>query len=192
MRLRSPSWRSARKKDAGSTCGHATARESRLSSALAGAADRFGRSLRDTALIRVPSFQVAAVDIRELEPAREITLQRSERNWRLVAPIQVPADDDKVEGLVAELTALRVADGTEGFVAADVPPSDLAKYGLDKPSLVLTVTPFSRRSDQPAAVQSLRLGAAVPGKDGQYYAVRGDQDDVVRVDAKHCARQFPA
>jgi Domain of unknown function (DUF4340) len=145
---------------------------------------------RDTAMLHVPSFQVESVDIREAAPVREIALKRDERRWRLVAPIWVPADDDRVEGLVAELSALRVADGTDGFVASDVSDADLGKYGLDKPALVVTVTSFARGDKRPVP-QSIRLGAEVPGKAGQVYAVRGDQNDVVRVDAKRLREAIP-
>lgn len=133
---------------------------------------------RDTVLVRVPSFQVEGITIKEREPARVVALKRDERRWRMVSPVKVPADDDKAEGLVAELSALHVADGTDGFVEDDV--RDLAKYGLAEPELTVEVAPFTKLGDP----QIVRLGKVVPGKDNQVYAVRGDQNDVVRVEYK--------
>lgn len=142
---------------------------------------------RDTSLFHVPSFRVAGVDVERPGPDRALALRRDERHWRIDRPIKAPADDDKAEGLVAELAALRVADGVEGFVKDGVPAAGLAEYGLDKPSMTITVTPFGEK----ATPQSLRLGNPVPGKENQVYAVRGDQDDVVRVEVKLLREAIP-
>jgi hypothetical protein len=138
---------------------------------------------RDKALVRVPSFRVAGLSIREAAPDRErvAEVRRDERQWRMVRPVKAPADNDKVEGLVAELAALRVADGNDGFVAEAV--RDLAPYGLDKPSMTISVTPYTA-GGATGTPQILELGKAVPDKPNQVYARRGDQDDVVRVEVK--------
>ncbi len=103
-------------------------------------------------------------------------------------PIKVPADNEKAEGLVAELAALRVSEksDTSAFVADDV--TDLAKYGLDTPSMTLTVTPFKNGGEP----QTLQIGKAVAAdKPDEVYAMRGDQNDVVRVDSKRLREAIP-
>lgn len=140
---------------------------------------------RDLALFRIPSFQIGSVAIHESKPGRDLTIERGERRWRIVKPIKAPADDDKVEGLVAELSALQVADKAAGFVRDDV--RDLAPFGLDDPTMTIALTPAS--GNGPAQV--VALGNAVPGKKDQVYALRGDQDDVVRVDVKRLREGLP-
>ena len=133
---------------------------------------------RDKALFHMPSFQVGALEVKDRASRQDIKVERALRHWRMTSPVRAPADDDKVEGLVAELSALRLIDGPEGFVADDV--SDLAPYGLDKPEMTIQITGTA------AAImpQSLLFGKPVPDHPGQVYAKRGDQDDVIRVDTK--------
>jgi len=140
---------------------------------------------RDESLFRVPSFKVKGLKIAQADPARVTDLVREERHWALAAPVKAPADDDKAEGLVAELSALRVADGADGFVADGV--KDLSPYGLDAPTLTLTLTPF----DGNGAPQTLLLGKDVPGKGGQVFATRSGSGNVVRLDAKTLREAMP-
>lgn len=142
---------------------------------------------RDTALFHIPSFRVGEVAVREPNAGREIDLRRDERHWRIAKPIQAPADNDKAEGLVAELSALHVADGFDGFVKDDVRGEGLAAFGLDKPSMTVTVTPLQGGGSP----QTLTLGGPVPGKENQVYAMRADQDDVVRLDVKRLREALP-
>ena len=81
-----------------------------------------------------------------------------------LAPFRALADVEPGRGLLAEVTALRVADGEAGFVADDV--KDLAPYGLDTPRLSITVQPRGRgrgRADDPPrqARAPGRAGAAI-------------------------------
>ena len=140
---------------------------------------------RDTSLIRIPSFRVEGVTIDERDPKLQIKVQRDDRHWRLLKPYAVPADDDKIEGLVGELSALHVADDVNGFVEDDV--HDLAKFGLDRPSWKITVSPFANSGK----VQTLSFGNPLPDKPDQLYAIRGDQDEVVRVDVKRLREAIP-
>lgn len=140
---------------------------------------------RDTALFRMPSFRVAGVTIDEKDPKNQIIAQRDDRHWRLLKPHAVPADDDKIEGLVGELSALRVADNEQGFVEDDV--HDLAKFGLDSPSWKIAISPFANSG----TVQSVSFGNAVPEKPDQLYAMRGDQNEVIRVDVKRLREAIP-
>jgi hypothetical protein len=134
---------------------------------------------RDRALVRMTTFHVDSVDAKG--PGRSVRLERDGDYWRLIAPNVIGlADDTRAEGLLAELTSLKVAEGDAGFVADDV--KDFAPYGLDVPSLTITLTP---RAGQ-GAPQTIHLGKAAPrtGQGERYYARRDDQDDVVLVEAR--------
>ena len=72
-------------------------------------------------------------------------------------PLDAPADDEKVEGVVAELVALRVAEGDQGFVADDV--KDFVPYGLDDTSAMkIELVPNTRPTQ--AAIALRRQGRA--------------------------------
>ena len=157
-----------------------------VNSRLLSAVDRTTAELRDTALFHMPSFQVTSLEIKDQTPARNLKVERSERHWKMVRPVKAPADDDKVEGLVAELSALRIIDGPDGFVADDV--RDLAPFGLDKPEMSIEITSV-RDKVKP---QTLLFGKPVPDHPGQVYAKRGDQDDVIRVDTKILRESLPS
>ncbi|MGE3820572.1 MAG: DUF4340 domain-containing protein, partial [Isosphaeraceae bacterium] len=133
---------------------------------------------RDQTLVRVPSFRVASLTVEQSDPERRVELVREERRWRMIEPLRTPADPDRVEGLVAEISALHVADETAGFVADDV--TDLGPFGLDKPAFTFTLTPF-RDGGLPRSIQ---IGNPVPDHPDQRYAMRVGQNDVVRVVAK--------
>jgi len=143
---------------------------------------------RDRSLFHVPSFRVEGVTIAERDPTKTIALRRDARRWRLDSPVKTPADDDKAEGVVAELTGLHVTEGNDGFVEDGV--RDRAKYGLAEPAMTLTLSPFAAGKEA-AKPQTVYLGKAVPGKENQVYAVRADQDDVVRVDVKTLREAVP-
>jgi hypothetical protein len=144
---------------------------------------------RDTKLFRASSFQVAEVEVTRKAPAETISLKRTESHWQMTEPIKAPADDDKAEGLIAELAALRVLDPVKDFVQNDVKDEKArAKFGLDAPSMTITVKPFAGKG--PA--QSLSFGATVPGTANEVYALRGDQDDVVKLDVKRLREAIPS
>ena len=142
---------------------------------------------RDTAMCRIPSFSVKEVSVKKGSPDLTIALERAERHWRMISPIRVPADDDKAEALVAEISALRVHDGEGGFVADDVKDKDLAQYGLDAPSMTVKVTPVKEHEE----AQTVKLGKPVPEHAEEVYAMRGDQNDVVRLDVKRLLEAVP-
>jgi Domain of unknown function (DUF4340) len=131
---------------------------------------------RERVVMAVPSFQVASVTIRR--PEQVIRAERGKRGqWRLSAPINVPANPAKVESLIAALSSLRVVDGDKGFVADNV--KDFAPFGLVSPLTIEMTT--TRPGDSPLV---LHVGKPVPDQPERIYVRQGDQDDVVIVDAK--------
>jgi len=133
---------------------------------------------RDRAMFRLPTFQVASLAV--TGPGRDLkaTRDREEGLWRLIRPYRTPADEAKMEGVLADLGAIVVADGAEGFVANDV--RDFTLYGLDTPAMTIELAPLP----DSGAPQTLFVGKEVPDRADRLYARRGDQDDVVWIDAQ--------
>ena len=94
---------------------------------------------RDKSLFHMPSFRVGTLTV--TGPGRDLKVDRDEGHWQLIRPLRAVAEDEKVEGIVAELTSLQVAKGDDGFVANDVTDADAAKYGLDQPSMTIELRP---------------------------------------------------
>jgi hypothetical protein len=133
---------------------------------------------RDKALFHLPSFRVGALSV--TGPGRDLKVERDEGHWRLTRPFRAVGEGEKVEGMVAELSSLRVANGDAGFVANDVAAGDAARYGLDPAALTIELRP-SLGAWKP---QTLLVGKAESESSTYYYARTGDQDDVVLIDAK--------
>jgi Domain of unknown function (DUF4340) len=134
---------------------------------------------RDHELFRVPSFEVDSVNI--ASQGRALKLKRSRGAWHVIEPFRLLAAEARVDGLIADLGSLRVM-GDDRFVKNDVKPADLDQYGLKTPALTIEIN--SSRADRRTGPQILEVGKPVEGKDGQVYARRGDQNDVVIVDQR--------
>ena len=88
---------------------------------------------RDKAALKFEQDKVTSIDLTSSTQA--IRLEKTGDNWRLVKPIQAPADFVSVNGLLgqlqsAQMTALK--DRPEDL-------KDLKQYGLDKPEVVATL-----------------------------------------------------
>lgn len=99
-------------------------------------------------------------------PDREIELRKDETGWRLVKPVQAPADEATVKSVINTLADAEVQK------TLDEAPQDLASFGLDKP--------------EPKAVLTLKDGAQLPavsvGKNtaigGKTYVRKGDEGKI--------------
>ena len=135
---------------------------------------------RERLVMGVPTFQVKTLAI--TRAGQSIRASRSRRaQWRLTSPIVAPADNTKVESLLAAIASLRVTDGAKGFAANDV--TDFAPFGLATPEVTVELT-TTRASDLPLV---LHVGKPVPGRSDRVYVRQGDQNDVVTVDSKALA-----
>ena len=104
-----------------------------VASALETAADKSAFDLRDKAAL--PFDQTSVTSIELASGAQTIRLEKSGEEWKLVKPIQAPADFVSVNGVIgqlqsAQMTALK--DRPEDL-------KDLKQYGLDKPAVVATL-----------------------------------------------------
>lgn len=131
---------------------------------------------RDQAVFSLPTFQVVGFSVSGR--GRKVKGERLGGHWRLTEPIRSLADDVKVEEVLAELTSLRVAGGSKGFVADGV--KDLQPYGLGQDALRVELVPVSERGTP----QVLLIGSKSPDSPENVYAKRHDQDDVILINGK--------
>jgi hypothetical protein len=146
---------------------------------LLSAADIPASDWREQRLIPATSFAIKDVNVSK---GGRTTLQvgREGSKWRIEKPIKAPADEIKIQGVLGDLTGLRVADGAKGFVADNASAKDLARFGLDTPRMTITVVEgLASGKDQSTTVA---IGKAVADRADRAYARRTDQDDVVVVD----------
>jgi len=134
---------------------------------------------RDQEMFRVPSFEVDRVSLSA--GGKDLKFRRSRGAWHIVEPVRLLATEARVDALIADLGSLRVLDDTR-FVANDVKPDDLERYGLKTPALAIEID--SARVDRRRGAQVLYIGKPVDGKPGLVYARRGDQDDVVLIEQR--------
>lgn len=135
---------------------------------------------RERALIGLSPYDVETLTV--TGPGHEMSVQLVDGRWRLRRPVEAPADPHKVEGVLADLAALRVLDPRTGFVADDV--RDMASFGLDPPRLRIEATPLAAPGKTRGRPEVVLIGKDVPGQVDRAYARRGDQDDVVLIDAR--------
>ncbi|HUA35383.1 MAG TPA: DUF4340 domain-containing protein [Candidatus Binataceae bacterium] len=115
-----------------------------------------------------------AEDVQKLELIKDdgttIEIDRNGDNWKIVKPAPYKADDTVVREAISELVNAKVAD----FITDT--PSDVAKFGLEKPHATITV--YLKDGTQ----QSLLFGfkQTESGKDG-IYVRRGERAPVYTV-----------
>jgi hypothetical protein len=92
---------------------------------------------------------------------KPMALTKDNGHWRLTGPIESPADDFALRGLVAALAGLKHERQVEAAA------QDLRPYGLDQPSLHLVF-------EATGAWHDLRIGAKTPV--GDYFYASGDEE----------------
>jgi hypothetical protein len=96
-------------------------------------------------------------------PDRQIELHKDDKGWRIAKPVDAPADDNAVKAVVSTLADAEVQK------TLDAMPSDLAPFGLDKPTVTARVT--LKDGSQPPAV-AVGKNTAIGGKT---YVRKGDE-----------------
>jgi len=137
----------------------------KLSSAL----DRGALDLLDRRLLALDPKTIESVQVKG--GAVPLTLQRKGDGWQVTeSPAPAPFAAD---GFIADAFLFAWSDLQASHFAAYGPKADLAKYGLDKPATVVTVTvqpPEAGGKKPPAQTHTLALGKDVEGGGGQRYA----------------------
>ena len=149
-----------------------------LAALLGGAYYRFevrGREARQRALLaerRVVSFDAARVREITIEKAAErVVLRGAGDRWRIVAPVDEPADESVVEGLLSFVHRLEKVRALDGL-------ADLKTVGLDAPAVRLGL------GLENGETLTLLLGGPNPVHTG-VYAARADVGAVVHGHPPH-------
>jgi hypothetical protein len=114
-----------------------------------------------TKLLSIPDDQFQEIRVKKLTD-EVIALRRENGKWRMTQPKPLPADQDAAGSMVSMLSSLN-ADKVIEDKAADLKP-----YGLDIPTLDITITRKDGKSDE------LLIGDDTPTGSGSYAKLARD------------------
>ncbi len=135
-------------------------------------------ALRDKRILRFDAASIAKLTLRW--PEGGVTLERDEEGWRLSHPIEGPADEETVDGLLSNLAFLSAT----GF--SDDPPSD-RESGLDRPEFAAELEiAAAGEGEEP---RRLRLAVGRLQKEG-WRLVRASEPSLYRIAGERLA-DFP-
>lgn len=83
-------------------------------------------------LVAVPEDAVTGIEL--VYPDRSIALTKTDQGWRLTTPVAAPADEPALKTLLTALTGAQVQKSLDDL------PTDLAPFGLDKPTVTVNLT----------------------------------------------------
>ena len=118
-------------------------------------------------LVDIPEAQVQAIDLKKKDGST-LTIERQNGKWAITSPQALAADQDGVNSVASSLSPVS-ADS----VVEDKPP-DISKYGLNAPSLTVTIREKNGKSDQLVFGDDVPAGSLVyarVGSDPKVYAV---------------------
>jgi hypothetical protein len=99
-------------------------------------------------------------------PDREIELRRDDTAWRLVRPVEAPADEAAVKALLTTVVDAEIQRTLEEL------PQDLADFGLDTPSATVRLSLHDGSQPPPIVVgKNTKIG-------GRTYVRRGEEPKV--------------
>jgi len=103
--------------------------------------------------------------------------EKPTQSWRIRTP------EDKVWDRQSDMRALidAISAIEAGKVEAEQRPADLAPYGLDDPTVVLTVTVQEEDADAPVALPTLRVGAVAPDNSRERFVIVDNRAEVFRM-----------
>ena len=110
-------------------------------------------------LMDIPEAQIEGIDLKKKDGSA-LTLQRQNGKWTITAPEALPADQDSVNGVASSLSPV-----TADSVVEDK-PADLNKYGLNAPSLTVTIHEKNGKSDQLVFGDDVPAGSLVYARTG--------------------------
>ena len=113
-----------------------------------------------TKVLSIPADQVQEIRIKR--PDQTIDLKRDSSKWQITQPQPLPADSDTVSSMTTTLSGLN-AD-----TVVEAKATDLAPYGLQKPTLELEIVKKDGKTDD------LMIGDETPTASGSYAKLAGD------------------
>ena len=118
-------------------------------------------------LTDIPEAQVQSIDLKKKDGS-DVTLARKDGKWAITSPEALPADQDAANSLVSSLSPVSADNVVEDK------PADVSKYGLNNPSLVVTVHEKNGKSNQISFGDDVPAGSLVYARvdsDPKVYAV---------------------
>lgn len=118
--------------------------------------DRSTFQMRDKSILKFDRDQVSAVEVAS-GPA-SMTFTKQGDTWALTHPYRARTDSTAIDGLLG-----RIGSGQmKSLAAQEATPADLHKYGLVKPTALVTLISPSGRTGLMVGTPSLTTGAAAP------------------------------
>ena len=108
--------------------------------------------LRDKSVLKIDREKVDAVEA--TADGHSIRFEKKNGEWQITQPTTVPAEFSAVDGLISRVSSVQMKS-----IVPD--PTDLKKYGLDKPAITVKLTSGSAQA-------SLAIGS--PADTGSVYA----------------------
>ncbi|MEO5742745.1 MAG: DUF4340 domain-containing protein [Vicinamibacterales bacterium] len=104
-----------------------------VGTALETAADKSTFDFRDKTALAFDETKVTSLEL--ASPAQTIRLEKTGEDWKLVKPVQAPADFVSVNGVIGQLQSAQMT----GLKDRPEDLKDLKQYGLDKPRVIATI-----------------------------------------------------
>jgi len=111
-----------------------------VASFLDGTFNRTPFDLRDKKVLAFDREKVTAVEV--TGKTGPISIALAEAKWQITKPAAARADLAAVDGLIGRIQTAQM----KSIVAANIAPKDLAKYGLDKPDVRVSLVAGSARA----------------------------------------------
>jgi hypothetical protein len=118
-------------------------------------------------LADIPQAQVQEIDLKKKDGST-LTIKRDNNKWAITTPEALPTDQDAVNGIASSLNPVSADNVVEDNA------TDLSKYGLNAPSLTVTVHEKNGKSDEIYFGDDVPAGSLVYARAGsasKVYAV---------------------
>jgi Domain of unknown function (DUF4340) len=118
-------------------------------------------------LADIPAAQIKDIDLKKRDGA-SVVLENQNGKWTITAPEALPADQDAANGVASALSPVSADNVVEEK------PKDLGQYGLNNPSLTVTVDEKNGKTQQLFFGDDVPAGSLVyarVGSDPKVYAV---------------------
>ena len=113
-------------------------------------------------VLAIPEDQVAKIELARKDADKTIVERGPDGKWKIAAPKPLPADQDAVNSMTSTISSLNSDRVVEDKA------SDLAQYGLNSPSLAVTVVKKDGKSDK------LLIGDDTPTGSGAFAKLDND------------------